>query len=512
MKVRTMENKRRFPFRQNTGERQENGQRISVRPGNFNPPPQNAGNPQSGARQERDVKTAPISAAPARAEGAPGASNAKHRNRHRRRGGNRPMQNPAQNQQNPRDAAQNPVSAEAGGKPDLRQKGDRNNAQKPFKKDRRHGAEPNDRRETFSPQANDKNGISAELRRELDEEFSASLSFLPPKERKEATGEDEIDLPPVDIATAAYLTDDIPCGFPKPEGNAVEVVGVRFRGAGKVYFFDPKGIDCKPGDAVLVDTARGEEMAEVTMPRRLIAEKCIVQPLRAVLRRATKEDLAHDAENRKKEQEAMKICAEKIAAYKLDMKLADAQYTFNNSQLLFYFTSEGRVDFRDLVRSLASIFHTRIELRQIGIRDEARLVGGIGMCGRPFCCATFLSDFGQISVKMAKDQGLSINAAKNSGCCGRLMCCLRYEHETYVAESKLTPAKGSVVETPDGQGVVVDTAPLAQTVKVRLDSAPQDAPRAYHRDLVRVLAKNAAARAKAEENAAKEPAEETEEK
>ena len=213
----------------------------------------------------------------------------------------------------------------------------------------------------------------------------------------------------------------------------------------------------------------------------------MIQPLRAVLRKATEEDKRHEQENRRKEGEALKICAEKIAHHKLDMKLVDAQYTFDNSKLLFYFTSEGRVDFRELVRDLAGVFHTRIELRQIGIRDESRLIGGLGMCGRPFCCSTFLSDFGQVSIKMAKEQGLSINTSKISGCCGRLMCCLRYEHETYAAEAKLTPKKDTPVSTPDGNGVVVEATPLAGTVKVRLDATPEEAPKVYHRDTVTVL-------------------------
>ncbi|MBE6555073.1 MAG: hypothetical protein E7663_02395 [Ruminococcaceae bacterium] len=290
----------------------------------------------------------------------------------------------------------------------------------------------------------------------------------------------------VDIATAAYLVEDIPCGFPTPDGKAVEVIGVRFRHAGKVYFFAPGNERFRIGEAAIVDTARGPELGEVVMLNRKVAERQIIQPLRPVLRRATKEDLAHYEENQKKEQEALLICSEKIARHELDMHLVDAQYSFDNSKLLFYFTSEGRVDFRELVRDLAGVFRTRIELRQIGIRDESRLIGGLGMCGRPFCCTTFLSDFGQVSVKMAKEQGLSINTSKISGCCGRLMCCLRYEHEAYAAESALTPRKDARVSTPDGMGTVVDSSPLAGTVKVRLDSAPEEAPVTYHRDRVTV--------------------------
>ena len=293
----------------------------------------------------------------------------------------------------------------------------------------------------------------------------------------------------VDIATAAYLIEDIPTGFPAPNGKTVEVVGVRFRQAGKVYFFEPAGLRFKIGEAAIVDTARGAEFGEIVMLNRKMAEKDIVQPLRSVLRRATEEDIAHNKSNREKEKEALSLCAEKIAAHKLDMKLVDAQYTFDNSKLLFYFTSEGRVDFRELVRDLAGVLRTRIELRQIGIRDEARLIGGLGLCGRPFCCTTFLSDFGQVSVKMAKEQGLAINTSKTSGCCGRLICCLRYEQESYAAEAALTPSKHTRVKTPDGIGTVVDTTPIAGTVKVKLDDAEEGtAPKVYHRDTVEIIA------------------------
>ena len=221
-----------------------------------------------------------------------------------------------------------------------------------------------------------------------------------------------------------------------------------------------------------------------------MAEKDIVQPLRSVLRRATKEDIERNEANREREAEALRLCAEKIAQHKLDMTLVDAQYAFDNSKLLFYFTSEGRVDFRELVRDLAGVFRTRIELRQIGIRDESRLIGGLGMCGRPFCCSTFLSDFGQVSVKMAKEQGLSINTSKISGCCGRLMCCLRYEHESYALETALTPKKGTRVTTPDGVGTVVEAAPLTGMVKVMLDSAPDAQPTPYHRDKLTAIEKD----------------------
>lgn len=335
--------------------------------------------------------------------------------------------------------------------------------------------------------------LSEILQRELDEEFSTPMlsSYRSPAKArvKEETVEDTHEFE-VDIATAAYLVEDIPTGIPAPGEKAVEVIGVRFRRAGKVYFFAPDGLRFAIGDSTIVDTARGAELGQVVMLNRRIAEKEIVQPLRHVLRKATAEDLARDEENHRQEEAALKICAEKIAAHKLDMRLVDAQYAFDNSKLLFYFTSENRVDFRELVRDLAGVFHTRIELRQIGIRDESRLIGGLGMCGRPFCCSTFLSDFGQVSVKMAKEQGLSINATKISGCCGRLMCCLRYEYETYRAEAKITPKKDTVVQTPDGTGVVVESTPLSGLLKVRVEGLPEeDAVHVYHRDDVTPVGK-----------------------
>jgi cell fate regulator YaaT (PSP1 superfamily) len=267
----------------------------------------------------------------------------------------------------------------------------------------------------------------------------------------------------------------------------VEIVGVRFKSSGKVYYFDPQGKSYNRASHAIVETARGLEYGEVAMPNTFVKESDVVPPLRPVVRAATQADEAHHLENKAKEDEAFKICNEKIIAHKLDMKLIDAQYTFDNSKLLFYFTSAGRVDFRELVKDLASVFRTRIELRQIGIRDEARLMGGLGLCGRPLCCSLFLNDFGQVSIKMAKEQNLSLNSAKISGICGRLMCCLRYEHETYEHEIKLTPPVDSLVETPEGKGTVTEISPLAATVKVRLLSTPDAPPKTYKRDELIVL-------------------------
>ena len=283
---------------------------------------------------------------------------------------------------------------------------------------------------------------------------------------------------------ATLLIDEAPENDDSPK---VEVVGIRFKKAGKVYYFAPGEMKLRLGDAAIVETARGHELGDVACANRMVREKDIVQPLRPVIRIATPEDIRHGEENRKKEDEAFSICLSKIAEHGLDMKLVDVEYTFDNSKLLFYFTSAGRVDFRELVKDLASVFRTRIELRQIGIRDEAKLMGGLGVCGRPLCCASFLSDFVQVSIKMAKEQNLSLNSTKISGSCGRLMCCLRYEHDTYEAEIKLTPAVDSVVRTEDGVGTVIETSPLAGLIKVRLNDKADVVPKFYHRDSVKVI-------------------------
>lgn len=269
----------------------------------------------------------------------------------------------------------------------------------------------------------------------------------------------------------------------------VEVVGIRFKSSGKTYYFDPAGISATKGAHAIVETARGPEYGEVSLANTYVSESDIVPPLRPLVRIATEEDKKHNLENKEKEQQAFVTCNERILAHGLDMKLIDAQYTFDNSKLLFYFTSSGRVDFRELVKDLASVFKTRIELRQIGIRDEAKLIGGLGMCGRPLCCSLFLTDFGQVSIKMAKEQNLSLNSAKISGICGRLMCCLRYEHETYEYEIKRTPPVDSTVKTEDGIGTVTEISPLAGTVKVRLADKPDQPPKSYHRDNVTIINK-----------------------
>ena len=269
----------------------------------------------------------------------------------------------------------------------------------------------------------------------------------------------------------------------------VEIVGVNFREAGKIYYFSPESYKLSLGDKVIVETSRGVELGVVKVGNRIVDSSEIVSPLKPVTRPATLQDLEQYEKNRAAEEEAIAICEKKVAAHDLGMKLVGAEYTFDKSKLIFYFTCESRVDFRELVRDLASTFRTRIELRQIGIRDEAKMLGGIGVCGRKLCCANFLSDFVQVSIKMAKEQNFSLNSSKVSGACGRLMCCLRYEHETYEEAIKQTPPTGSVVKTNEGEGVVVETKPLAREIKVKLSDGDKDTVKSFAVNEVKVLSR-----------------------
>ncbi len=267
-----------------------------------------------------------------------------------------------------------------------------------------------------------------------------------------------------------------------------EVIGVRFKEVGKVYYFDPNNNKLKIGDTVIVETARGIECGKIAMENKTVPDDDIVHPLKKVVRVATKEDFKHLEENRRKEKEALKICEEKVAEHGLEMKLVDVEYTFDNSKILFYFTADGRVDFRALVKDLASVFRTRIELRQIGVRDESKMLGGLGVCGRPFCCSSFLGEFHPVSIKMAKEQGLSLSPTKISGTCGRLMCCLKYEQDAYTDLLKRTPKVGAIVKTPMGRGLVVENNLLTQTLKVKMDNTPDDAaPQTFKVKQVRIV-------------------------
>ena len=269
--------------------------------------------------------------------------------------------------------------------------------------------------------------------------------------------------------------------------HMIKVTGVRFKNVGKVYYFSPNGLELKPKDKVFVETARGLECGEVTFSDREVADDEISGELKPIIRFATEKDLRTVEENKEKEKAAFDICLKKIEAHNLKMKLVDVEYTLDRNKILFYFTADGRVDFRELVKDLASVFRTRIELRQIGVRDESKMVGGLGICGRPFCCNTFLGDFQPVSVKMAKEQSLSLSPVKISGTCGRLMCCLKYEQDAYEHLLKVTPKNGAVVDTPEGRGTVVDFNLLTGILKVRLDSKPDAAPLVIDRKQVKTI-------------------------
>lgn len=266
-----------------------------------------------------------------------------------------------------------------------------------------------------------------------------------------------------------------------------EVIGVRFKEVGKIYYFDPDGQELKKGDRVIVETVRGVECGEVALENREISDEEIVKPLKKLIRKADDKDLRTLEENKKKEKNAFGICQKKIADHKLDMKLVDVEYTFDGGKVLFYFTADGRVDFRELVKDLAGVFRTRIELRQIGVRDESKMIGGLGICGRPFCCRSFLGDFQPVSIKMAKEQGLSLNPTKISGTCGRLMCCLKYEQNAYEYLLKITPKPGAIVETAEGAGTVVDFSLLTGMLKVKLHNNPDAMPKMFSRRDVKLV-------------------------
>lgn len=256
----------------------------------------------------------------------------------------------------------------------------------------------------------------------------------------------------------------------------IEVIGVRFKAVGKIYHFDPNGLQMEKGTPVIVETARGIEYGFTEIPNRSVEDDKIIQPLKPVIRIATEQDTAVYEQNKQREKESFEICIEKIKNHGLDMKLVDVELTFDLNKIIFYFTSDGRVDFRELVKDLAAVFRMRIELRQIGVRDEAKILNGIGICGRTLCCATFLGDFQPVSIKMAKEQCLSLNPTKISGTCGRLMCCLKYEEETYEYLNKGLPGIGDYVRTPDGDGEILSVNVLRQSVKVSVRKKPNDVP------------------------------------
>lgn len=260
-----------------------------------------------------------------------------------------------------------------------------------------------------------------------------------------------------------------------------KVIGVRFKANGKSYYFSPGELELQQGDHVIVETARGTECGEVAKGPHDVPDSSIVKPLKTVTRMADAVDVRRMQQNRADEKRAFSVCEERIAKHKLDMKLVDVEYTLDRNKILFYFTADGRIDFRDLVKDLAGVFRTRIELRQIGVRDESKMLGGLGICGQPFCCSRFLRDFQPVSIKMAKEQGLSLNPAKISGSCGRLMCCLAYEQPAYEYLNRITPGVGSIVKTPEGVGAVVETNVISDTLRVRMDP-PATGFKTFHKD------------------------------
>ena len=267
-----------------------------------------------------------------------------------------------------------------------------------------------------------------------------------------------------------------------------EIISVKFKENGRAYSFDPAGIKAEQGEYVIVETQNGTEIGTVSAANHEVAKDAIVKPLKKVIRKATEKDMARREDNKRKEKEAFGICEELILAHKLDMKLVEVEYSFDATKIVFFFTSDGRVDFRELVKDLASRFHTRIELRQIGVRDEAKMLGGLGICGRPYCCKQFLNDFQPVSIKMAKEQGLSLNPTKISGSCGRLMCCLKYEQDAYEYLNSLTPSVGSTVKTPEGNAVVTDVNLITGYLTVRLSDS-DSLPFKIHRDEVKPLSR-----------------------
>ncbi|MBR3932578.1 MAG: stage 0 sporulation family protein [Clostridia bacterium] len=269
----------------------------------------------------------------------------------------------------------------------------------------------------------------------------------------------------------------------------VEVAGIRFKKVGKIYYFSPGNLKLNSGDHVIVETSRGIEYGTVAVPSKTVSEEDIVPPLKSILRIATPDDDKQIEINKQKEKEAMAVCQEKIRNHNLEMKLIDVEYTFDHNKILFYFSADGRIDFRELVRDLAGVFKTRIELRQIGVRDEAKMMGGLGICGRQLCCSLFLSDFEPVSIKMAKEQNLSLNPTKISGTCGRLMCCLKNEQEAYEDIIRNTPGVGSIVKTPDGKGAVTAVSALKGIITVAVEDGDEKKLKDYHVDELKILKK-----------------------
>ncbi len=340
-----------------------------------------------------------------------------------------------------------------------------------------------------------KNGGERQFRHNGKKHFGPRKQFKGPKKPFEQQGADGANDTVQNEAVQQTKLHDTK-GFEVPEFEAVpeveevpkvEIVGIKFRNSSKAYYFAPNGIEFKEGEAAIVETVRGVEYGSVTIGNKYVSQSEIIGTLKPVLRKADENDTKHFRHNCETEELAKPKFLEAVNQNKLQMQLVDVEYTFDNAKLIFYFTADGRVDFRDLVRDLASIFRTRIELRQIGVRDEAKLIGGIGVCGRPFCCKTFLSDFTQVSIKMAKEQNLSLSSSKISGTCGRLMCCLRFEQDTYEREYATFPKVDSIIEAGSAKGVIVESNFLTGKIKARMEGDAPNVLRTYTKDDVKVI-------------------------
>ena len=438
----------------------------------------------------------------AQAQNAPAAGG---ENKNRRRRGHRGGKKHQEKKQRAAAAAAAAANGEAAAKPEgAQQKNSQNapaasksqqNQQNQNKKNdnRHHNHHHNHQKDNRKPvdPAPQKADVKSDFQEDRElAEWRAKIVLNSPAPTSKAE-EVPADEPMPELSNEELFASPASAAIPATDAREekVEVIGIRFRSAGKVYYFDPRGQKLKKGEFAIVETARGPEFGEVSLENTMVNVSETVTPLRPLIRVATPADVEHNAENREKEKNALVVCQQKIEAHKLDMKLIDVQYAFDNSKLLFYFSSDGRVDFRELVKDLASVFRTRIELRQIGIRDEAKMLGGLGSCGRMLCCTTFLPDFAQVSIKMAKEQGLSLNSAKISGMCGRLMCCLHFEAETYSEEIRRTPSVDSLVKTEDGIGTVISTNPLAGTIRVIFKDSPDTPPKQFHRSEVTPLGK-----------------------
>ncbi len=453
-------NHRRKPNRPqgSQGAELNKGDGITVRPGRYDIPP------AEDKKQEITVNTNKTENKPQQNKDGANRQNHQHRRRNDRR---RDNANPAAGTEANPSAANSPAVPSSG----------ENGENRPKNSSHKHTRDRKGQAESLQNEH-----LTEKVETAQYSEYIATAGSIDEEIK------DEINSITAADAERLNLLENIPDPAPEVPLKKYEIVGIRFKSGGKIYYFNPNGLKLNYGENVIVETSRGLEFGICDIINRTVTEREVILPLRTVVRRATVEDITRHEANVAKEKEAFEVCAQKILEHKLGMKLIDVELAFDGSKLLFYFTAEGRVDFRELVKDLAASFRTRIELRQIGIRDETKLLGGIGVCGRPFCCKTFLSDFVQVSIKMAKEQNLSLNSAKISGACGRLMCCLRYEHDTYQEEIKKTPKVDQIVSTPDGEGTVTEVQPLAGLVRVRFGTkAEMITPKVYHRDDVKVI-------------------------